>query len=68
MPVSVQFVLPSPGKVIFEIRLDRSVAEINRSSWGHSVRICQIRFGLFDGALESPKATIDTITYCYTTE
>ena len=30
MPVSVQFVLPSPGKVIFEIRLDRSVAKINK--------------------------------------
>ena len=55
MPVSVQFVLPSPGKVIFEIRLDRSVAEINRSSRGHWVRICQIRFGLFDEALESPR-------------
>ena len=34
MPVSVQFVLPSPGKVIFEIRLDRSIAKINKGQVG----------------------------------
>ena len=43
VPVSVQFVLPSPGNVIFEMRLDRSVAEIFFINLG-LLRINSIRF------------------------